>query len=1038
MTEQYVELHARSAFSFLEGASNPELLVAKAFEWNMPAMAILDRDSVSGAVRFHMEARKKKIKALIGAEITAKEGFRYPVLAETREGYQNLCRLLSKIKLRESNGNQHKAAARFEDVGEFAAGLICLTGGDEGPLEFGLRSGQEGANRQLRQLVEIFGERNVFVELQRHHLREEERRNQAAVEMARRFRLPLLATNGVSYADAQDRELMDVLTCIRNKTTIHKAGKLLARNAERRLKHSGEMMRLFADLPEAIANTSVLAGRIAYTLADLGYEFPPYPTPEGSDMDSYLRQLAYEGMLKRYASHPEKVRAQIERELGLIKHLKLAGYFLIVWDLVDFCRKQNILVQGRGSAANSALCYVLGITAVDPQKFNLLFERFLSENRDEWPDIDLDLPSGDQREKVIQYLYAKYGRIGAAMTANVNTYRGRSAAREVGKALGFDVEKISTLAKLAPNWGYLDHNDNAEVHFQQAGIDIQQPRERKFFTLFQAIQNLPRHLSQHSGGMVICAGRLDSIVPLQPSTMPGRVVVQWDKDDCADMKIIKVDLLGLGMMAVLEQSLQLIRKHHNEELDLANLPQDDPEVYRTLQAADTIGLFQVESRAQMSCLPRLKPKEFYDIVVEVAIIRPGPIVGEMYHPYLRRRNGIEAPTAPHPSLEPILERTLGVPLFQEQLIRMAMVAAGFSGGEAEELRRAFGYKRSAQKMREVEVKLSAGMTKKGITGDQQNRIIQSITSFAAYGFPESHAVSFALIAYASAYLKCHYLAAFTAAILNHQPMGFYAPAVLVKDAQRHGLRVLPVDVTKSEWECIIEEGCVRLGLLYARGFSQEAASALLNARAERSFTSIDDLALRARLRKDMITRLAEIGALNSLGHIHRRDALWQAQRAVLPAGPLLAPLEESGDPSPLAVMDSEERLSADYDGTGLTIGKHPMARRRREMDALGVTRASNLAQVPHGRIVSIAGAVIVRQRPGTAKGFVFLCVEDETGIANIILTPPFFQRNKLPILSEPYLLIKGVLQKQDGAISIKAGYVEGLRAGAAAKSHDFH
>ncbi len=1038
MTEQYVELHARSSFSFLEGASNPESLIARAFALKMTAMAILDRDGVSGAVRFHMEACKKKIRALIGAEVTSREGFRYPLLVETREGYQNLCRLLSKIKLRESNGNQHKASAAPEDVGEFAAGLICLTGGDEGPLAFGLRSGMAGARQQVQRLVDIFGDRNVYVELQRHYLREEERRNRAALRIAGSFRLPILATNGVSYANAHDRELMDVLTCIRNKTTIHRAGKLLARNAERRLKHSGEMVRLFADLPEAIANTSVLAGRLSYTLADLGYEFPSYPSPDGSDMDSYLSKLAYEGMYRRYGEYPEKVRTQIERELALIKTLKLAGYFLIVWDLVDFCKRQNILVQGRGSAANSALCYVLGITAVDPQKFNLLFERFLSENRDEWPDIDLDLPSGDQRERVIQYLYEKYGRAGAAMTANVNTYRGRSAAREVGKALGFEVEKISRLAKLAPKWGYRDDKDKAEIQFQQAGIDLQQPLERKFFSLFQAIQNLPRHLSQHSGGMVICAGRLDSIVPLQPSTMPGRVVVQWDKDDCSDMKIIKVDLLGLGMMAVLEECLQLIRKHYNEELDLANIPQDDDKVYRTLCAADTIGMFQVESRAQMSCLPRLKPEVFYDIVVEVAIIRPGPIVGEMYHPYLRRRRGVEAPTAPDPSLEPILHRTLGVPLFQEQLIRMAMVAAGFSGGEAEELRRAFGYKRSEEKMREIKVKLSAGMSKKGIIGAAQERIIQSITSFAAYGFPESHAVSFALIAYASAYLKCHYLAAFTAAILNNQPMGFYAPAILVKDAQRHGLRVLPVDVTRSEWACTIEAGCVRLGLRYARGFHEEAARTLLSARAERPFTSIDDLALRGRLRKDAITRLAEIGALNSLGGIHRRDALWQAQRAALPAGPLLAPLEESGDASPLAAMDPEERLWADYSGTGLTVGKHPMARRRREMDDLGVIRASDLPEVPHGRIVRIAGSVIVRQRPETAKGFVFLSMEDETGIMNIILTPALFERNKLPVLNESYLLIKGVLQKQDGAISIKAGHVEGLRAGAAAQSHDFH
>ena len=1034
----YIELHARSAFSFLEGASLPETMAAQAADFEMPALGILDRDSVSGAVRFHNEARKRGMRALIGVEVTAEEGFRYSLLAETRTGYQNICRLLTKIKLREDYGNQHKAAASREDIAEHAAGLICLTGGDEGPLEFALRSGEDTAREQMRRLTEIFGARNVYAELQRHHLREEEQRNQAAMDLARKFQLPLLATNGVNFAERSGRDLMDVLTCIRHKTTVREAGRLLARNSERYLKRGCEMAALFADVPEAINNTSQLASRLAYTLEDLGYRFPSYPAPDGHTMDSFLRHLAYEGMSKRYGCHPPKVRAQIEKELALIGKLELAGYFLIVWDIVRFCGERNILAQGRGSAANSALCYALGITAVDPQKFNLLFERFLSENRDEWPDIDIDLPSGDQRERAIQYVYERYGRLGAAMTANVITYRGRSAAREVGKALGFDIERTSALAKLAPTWGYTDDQDAVEVQFRQAGIGLEGQAERKFFTLFQAIQDLPRHLGQHSGGMVICAGSLDSIVPLQPATMPGRVVVQWDKDDCADMKIVKVDLLGLGMMAVLEETIQLIRKHRGEEVDLANLPADDPAVYSALQAADTVGMFQVESRAQMSCLPRLKPKNFYDIVVEVAIIRPGPIVGEMYHPYLRRRQGGEAPDAPHPLLEPVLKRTLGVPLFQEQLLQIAMIAANFTGGEAEELRRAFGHKRSERKMREVEVKLRAGMKANGIVGEAQDRIIQSIVSFAAYGFPESHAASFALIAYASAYLKCNYLDAFTAAILNNQPMGFYAPAVLVKDAQRHGLRVLPVDVSKSDWLCTIENGCVRLGMRYARGLRQEAGEAIVKARGERPFRSIDDLALRVGLRKPEINRLAEIGALNSLGDIHRRDALWQAQRAALPAGPLLEQLEETDEASPLEAMNAEERLWADYSGTGITVGRHAMAHRRAEMDALSVMRACDLPRIPNGRVVRIAGAVIVRQRPGTAKGFVFLSMEDETGIMNAILTPDLFQKYKLPVVDSGFLLIEGVLQKQEGTISVKAEHVEALRGGAMAASHDFH
>jgi error-prone DNA polymerase len=672
---------------------------------------------------------------------------------------------------------------------------------------------------------------------------------------------------------------------------------------------------------------------------------------------------------------------------------------------------------------------------------DLLFERFLSEERGEWPDIDLDLPSGDKREQAIQYVYQRFGKLGAAMTANVITYRGRSAAREVGKALGFEVTSLEKLSSLARAWEWKDPMDTTERQFREAGFDLNHPRVSKFCELYRMAQDLPRHLGQHSGGMVICQGALDSVVPLEPASMPGRVVVQWDKEDCADLGIIKVDLLGLGMMAVLEECLKLC-----PEVDLAQLPPDDPAVFAALQRADTVGMFQVESRAQMSCLPRLKPVRFYDIVVQVAIIRPGPIVGKMVHPYLNRRQGREPVDCLHPSLEPVLQRTLGVPLFQEQLLRMAMIAAGFSGGEAEELRRAMGFKRSEKRMADIELKLRAGMTRNGIAGKAQDDIVRSITSFALYGFPESHAASFALIAYASAYLKCHHLAEFTCAMLNNQPMGFYAPAILIKDAQRHGLRVLPVDVTCSEWECTVEPqgsgaACptMRLGLRYARGLREEAARAILRARAARPFSSVDDLAVRVReLRKDELNRLAEIGALNALDQQHRRDALWQAQRAILPVGPLLAPLEETGEPSPLAPMSTEERLWADYRGTGVTVGKHPMAWRRIEMNALGVVPAMHLARIPNGRIVRIAGSVVVRQRPGTAKGFVFLSMEDETGMMNAIVNPATFERFKFEVLGEPYLIIDGVLQNQDGVISVKAGRIAALRAGAAAESHDFH
>jgi error-prone DNA polymerase len=1108
----YIELHSRSAFSFLEGASLPENLVAACANLNMPAMALLDRDGVYGSPRFHMAAKKVGIKAHIGAEITCeyflpqrhrdteqitnhkstdssvspclRGEFRLPLLVSSRLGYQNLCRLITKMKLRAVKG---EGAVREEELLEHAAGLICLTGGDNGPLALALaHGGREEARVCVQRLANIFGRENVCVELQRHFHREQEARNHAAIEIARSLQLPLLATNGICYATARERELCDVFTAIHHHCTLATAGRLLARNSERYLKSPHEMQTLFADLPEAIANTLELSSRLTFTFKDLGYEFPKYPVPEGETMMSFLRERTQEGSQQRYGRSTSELqsraRRQIERELKLIEKLDLAGYFLIVWDLVRFCREQNILAQGRGSAANSAVCYSLGVTAVDPVSMELLFERFLSEERGEWPDIDLDLPSGDQRERVIQYLYKRYGERGAAMTANIITYRSRMASREMGKALGFDPETLDKVSAAVSTWEYRDANDTFDHRFRDAGLDLNHPRLRKYFELCVAVQDLPRHLGQHSGGMVICQGQLDSIVPLEPASMPGRVVVQWDKEDCADLGIIKVDLLGLGMMAVLEDSLQLIHKHHGEEVDLAHLPPDDPTVYSTLQKADTIGMFQIESRAQMSCLPRLHPKCFYDIVVQVAIIRPGPIVGQMVNPYLRRRMGREPVNHLHPSLEPVLARTLGVPLFQEQLLRIAMVAANFTGGEAEELRRAMGFKRSQARMKDIEARLRAGMEQNGISREAQEQIVLSISSFALYGFPESHAASFALIAYASAYLKCHYLAAFTAALLNNQPMGFYRPATIVKDAQRHGLKVLPIDVMKSRWECTLEPVAssqfpvasnniaLRLGLRYARGLREEATQALVRQSNLAPFISIRDLVYRVpELRKDELNTLAEIGALNEIGNspqrhrvtetprkhkseiisvppylrgefaFHRRDALWQVERAVRHSGPLLDELSEPDANSPLRPMNPEQRLVADFRGTGMTVGPHPMAYHRSRMEAMGIHKASELSRIPDGQYLRIGGCVICRQRPGTAKGFVFLSIEDETGVANAIVTPDLFQKNRLLLSSEQFLMVEGILQNQDNVISVKAERVSPLSiTRAETRSHDFY
>ena len=1072
MTERYIELHSSSAFSFLEGASQPEELIKRAAELEMPAMALLDRNGVYGSARFHTSAKRNNVHPHVGAEIAVSsfgnrltpptwlphlhpsEPARLSLLCESRVGYQNLCQLITRFKMREKV--KCEGAATFDDLQKYSSGLVCLTGGDEGPLAAALVSGGEEAGREMvERLVRIFGRDSVYIEVQRHREREEEWRNQVALRIAGSLKLPVLATNGVRYATPYDREVLDVFTAVRHHTDLDHAGRLLALNNRRHLRPGREMAALFRDVPGAVAETLELSSRLRFQLDDLGYEFPRYPVPDGETMDSFLRKRVAEGVMRRYglkndSALQERAKKQVDHELDLIARLGFAGYFLIVWDIVCFCKKNDILIQGRGSAANSAVCYALEITAIDPVGMELLFERFLSESRGEWPDIDLDLPSEDKREQAIQYVYQRYGELGAAMTANVITYRGKSAAREVGKALGFDQESLGRLSGLVSQWEWRGKTDTMAHSFQKAGYDLKHPRIAKYLELCMRLQDLPRHLGQHSGGMVICQGQLNRVVPLERASMPSRTVVQWDKEDCADLGIIKVDLLGLGMMAVLKDCIELIPQHYGESVDLAQLPEDE-EVYKVLQQADTVGMFQVESRAQMASLPRNRPTRFYDLVVQVAIIRPGPIVGKMMHPYMRRRQKKEPVTYPHPSLEPVLKRTLGVPLFQEQLLRMAMTVANFSGAEAEELRRAVGMRRSWERMKNLESKLRAGMTTNGLDTATQETIIQNISSFALYGFPESHAASFALIAYASAYLKVKYLAAFTCAILNNQPMGFYMPAVLVKDAQRHGLRVRPIDIQVSDWACTIEhEGAgalsLRMGLGYARGLRRQSAVAVVATRSQDGhFRSAEDLSLRVpQLNRKELTLLARVGALNKLDGIeHRRDALWQVERAGKLEGPLLRQnsdsLRETSDALPLKQMNTEERLVADYAGTGLTVGKHPMHYRRQELQSRNVLSAAELRLCRDGEFVRAAGCVIARQRPGTAKGFIFISMEDETGIANVIVTPDLYERDRLTVVRSKFLLVEGILQNQDGVVHVKATRLTALIDSAMGlRSHDFH
>ncbi len=1261
----YVELHCRSAFSFLRGASTPEQLAERAAELQMPAVALCDRDGLYGAPRFFGRARELGVRPIVGAELTMDDGAILPVLVQSRRGYENLCQMLTRGHLRNEKG---KCSVRWEELPEFADGLaalvgsatlppeknangftrtlpmnravaqasclpvsgrleacptispvqgfnarmlrgiltpalslsererenrsqshrsqsleksndeICRTGNETTederllsplPRGGGERQGEnssrpfahcapksgagtarphsqefdgfamwgravptpvhgEDTARVMDKLLTAFGRENIFIELQRHRVRGEEKNVRALVQLAEQFHLPLLATNGVLYSTEKERPILDVFHCIRNHTHLDAAGKLLEPNAERYLKNAAQMRELFCDLPEAVANTARLAERLDFTLENLGYEFPSFPIPPGHTIDSFLREQAFAGARRRYqGTVPAKVRAQLENELALIAKLKVGGYFLIVWDMVNFCAEQKIMAQGRGSAANSTVCFCLGITAVDPLKFNTLFERFLTEGRkNAWPDIDIDLPSGERRERVIQEIYRRYNHssgtgilpvrsqnsrderknfknepslralrrmdfethrqdacatsYGAAMTANVITYRGRSTAREVGKALNLSPDILNRFANLYAN-GDFPHTLDLQAQMEKSGLPKSHPRAAAFAALCSAMRGLPRHLGQHSGGMIICQGKLDKIVPLENAAMPNRVVAQWDKDDCEDLGIIKVDFLGLGMMSVLQDTVELCKATHRE-IDLAQLPQDDPKTFEMAREADTIGVFQIESRAQMATLPRLKPKCFYDLVIEVAIIRPGPIQGHLMHPYLARRAGREKIEFYHEDLKPVLARTLGVPLFQEQMLQMAMIMADFSGAEAEELRRALSFHRSDEKMRRVETKLRAAMERKGHSQEVIDEICRTVGSFALYGFPESHAISFAHLAYASAYLKAHRAPEFFASLLNNQPMGFYSSATLIKDGQRHGVRFLPVDVLKSDWECTIEQAndefrmtngraalplvihhpssAVRLGLCVVKILSTRGAQKLLAERKREPFTTLEDFKRRVGLNKDELRTLAEIGALNCFAD-HRRAALWHVEKPIRENDLFAAgggtdsrsassqarqtKLEPHGlearataQRSPLPPMNYAERIRADFTGMKLTTGQHPMALLRPRLK--NIWRAADLAKAKNGSRVRIAGNVICRQRPGTAKGFVFISLEDETGISNAIVTPPMFEANRLLITEEAFLVIEGKLQHVDNVIHIKAEKIERLEheAVAGAESYDFH
>ena len=1065
----YVELHASSAFSFLRGASLPEELAGRAAKLGLPALAVLDRDGVCAAPRLYSAAREQGIRPLVGAEITMEDGSVVPLLVENRAGYQNLCRLISTAKLGarapgltpegqppgvDPHARKRPCFATWAELAAHAGGLVALSGDEDGPVLRGWRrQGEAGAAAALGRLEAIFGPGRLFVEMQRRRVRGEEPALRMLADLAAARRLPLLATGGVLHATREGRDIADVFTCLRHHVTLDAAGRLLSVNAGRHLRSGAGMAELFADHPEALANTVRLAGRLEFTLSNLGYTFPDFPVGPGETMAGVLRERAFAGARERFPAMTAQVVAQLEKELALIEKLGFPGYFLLVWDVCRRCRADNILIQGRGSAANSAVCYSLGITAVDPIRNHLLFERFLSEGRvgadghPSWPDIDLDLPSGDLREKVIQDVYTRHGRRGAAMVANVITYRGRSAAREVGKVLGVPEDVLDRFSALYAN-GDFPHTLDLEEQFRSSGLPATHPRLPALLSLCRRLKSLPRHLGQHSGGMILCPGKLDTIVPVENATMDDRTIVQWDKEDCEDLGLVKIDFLGLGMMAVLQDCRRLCGEN-GRPFELHAVPQEDEATFALMRKADTVGVFQIESRAQMATLPRLQPRTFYDVAIAVAIVRPGPITGGIIAPLMERRAN---PALPYFCVDrevdalarPILERTCGVILFQEQMLALAMVIAGFTATQAEELRRSLGFTRNPDRLVRVSTQLRDALRARGYSDGVVQKLIEATSTFALYGFPESHAISFALLAYASTWLKVHRPAEFYASLLNNQPMGFYSSATLVQDGRRHGLKVRPVCVQRSQWLCSVEgPDTIRIGLRFLKGLREAHAHALVAAREAGggAFASLADFLRRAPLLAAERRALAAVGALNCFAR-HRRAALWQVEAAWSSeeslfqyAGGLLDETEDGG--APLAAMTPGERVREDFRGLGLTAGAHPMSLVREQLP--DIWRAADLPLGKHGEEVAIGGSVICRQRPGTAKGIVFVSLEDETGVANAVVSAELFERHRFVINEESTLRITGRLQNRGGVIHLRAERVEALRVAGVPEqaSHDF-
>ena len=1058
----YVPLWCKSNFSFLEGASHPDELIEEAHRLGLPAIALTDRDGVYGVVRAHMKARELGMKLIIGSQVSVDDGSTIILLAQDRGGYANLCRLISKGRLRSEKG---ESAVGWDEVCGHAMGLIALWGTvipveiqtngksyEKRNLDSRFR-GKDGRRREgdsvnytqyseqvAGNLRDAFGDR-LYGLIARHRREEEVEQEARFRELARQFAIPLAAANEVLYHSPSRRRLQDILTAIRYGIPVASCGRRLKPNAEYGLKSPYAFARLFADDPGALERTLEISERCNFSLNEIRYRYPSEELPNGMTSVQWLRQKTFDGAQCRYPNGvPDVIVGQIEKELEIIEALDYPGYFLTMWEIVEFCRANGILCQGRGSAANSVVCYCLGITAVDPAHIGLLFERFISKERAEPPDIDLDIEH-DRREEVIQHVYQKYGRDRAAMVANVVRYRSRSALRDVGKALGFSETALDRVAKFLSSYEIV----RPEV-LEQLGLDVSGGLHEHLLQLVNELLDFPRHLSIHPGGFLLGHEPIHDIVPIENATMPERTVIQWDKNDVEDLGLFKVDLLGLGGLTQLDLCFDLLREQRGVELSMATIPDDDPATYEMICRSDTIGVFQIESRAQMAMLPRLKPKVFYDLVIEISIVRPGPITGGMVHPYLRRRQNKEPVGYPHPSLEPVLEKTLGVPLFQEQVMRRAMIAADYTPGEADQLRRDMAAWHRTGRMERHRERLITRMQAKGISIEFAERVFEQIRGFGEYGFPESHAASFALIAYATAWLKCHYPAEFACSLLNAQPMGFYAPATIVEDAKHHEVEVRSIDVLVSAWDCTLENCresaggfAVRMGLRYVKGLGENEWQRIDSARRDQQFSSLDDFVRRTVLDEGSLTALAEAGAFDGLA-VARRQALWDVRRLVQTRGQALKMSVPEANPRFAPLSDFEE-VGWDYRRSSHSARRHPLEPMRASLARQNLPDARTVATMKNGVQIRYAGLVICRQRPGTAGGVVFMTLEDETGFVNVVIWENVFQRYAVLAKTVSFLGITGKLQVEDGVVHLVAERLWEPRVElqpAKVSSRDFH